>query len=99
MFSKIFNITPPQVEPVQVLVKQAPTIKRKASKPSVKVDALKTMEKVLDALQNVNNVKVNSLRKLYFAIENGGDLEKVIAFYKEPVTKKKEKKFISGQFY
>ena len=93
LFKKTLKID--AVEPV--LPKQPTPFKKK---PSLKADALKTIEKVLNDLQNVNNPKVDSLRKLFNSIENGNDLESVVAYYKQPIgKKKKEKKFVSGKFF
>lgn len=94
----IFKITPTE-SPVLESVAIKQPIKRKPV-PSVKADALKTIEKLLGELQNVNNPKVDSLRKLFISLENGSDMDSVMAYYKEPInTKKSKKKLISGKFY
>lgn len=97
----IFEISPKKELPVleKPVVKQPTPFKKKASAPSIKADALKTIEKLLGDLQNVNNPKVDSLRKLFVSLENGSDLASVMAFYKEPIKAKKKKKLISGKFY
>lgn len=94
----IFNIAPEKKTVLESVVVKQP-IKRKPA-PSAKADALKTIEKLLGDLQNVNNPKVDSLRKLFISLENGSDMTSVMAFYKEPIkAKKKKKKLISGKFY
>lgn len=103
MFKKLFNLAPNTVTVAPVLVKTQPTpFKKKVATPSIKVDAMKTLEKVLTDLQDVNNPKVDALRKLFLSIENGSDMGSVVAFCKEPITAKKKpakKKLISGKFY
>ncbi len=102
MFNKLFNISN-QSEPVLV---ETPIQIRKskpkaATTPSLKQDAEKVLERLLNDLQNVNNPKVDTLRLLALSLEKGGDLTSVLAFCKAPVTvvKKTKKKLISGKFY
>lgn len=92
MFDKIFNIGN---SPKPVQAEESKPVKRKAPVKSVKADALKTIEKLLDELQGVNNAKVDSLRKLYHSLDSGNDMKSVAAFYREPIKLKKKKKAVA----
>lgn len=89
MFTKFFNIGTPS-EPV--LVYEESEIAKSVRIPKAKkVNATKVLQSLLNDLQNVNNPKVDALRMLAIAIENGGDVTTLKAFCKEPIRKKKKK--------
>ncbi len=94
----LFNISVhPKTQ--EIAVKKPVVLKKKA--PSVKVDAMKILSNVLDELVNVNNSKVDTLRKLYVDISSGKINEsELISFLKRDDSKPKKKKIkalISGQ--
>lgn len=94
MLGKLFNIGPkitPQVIQKPVAV-QKPLLKKMVAKAEPKIDAHKAIEKLLTDLQNVNNPKVDSLRKLFLSLENGSDMREVLAFYKQPILAKDKAK-------
>lgn len=90
MLRSLFNFGPkiaPQVIEKPVAV-QKPVLKKKIVKAKPKIDANKAIEMLLTDLQNVNNPKVDSLRKLFLSLENGSDMREVLAFYKQPIPAK-----------
>lgn len=93
---KIFNLSiyEKQVKPVQA------TVNTKKTTPSIKIDAMKIIGNVLDELINVNNSKVDTLRKLYIDIDSGklNHIE-LVSFLRQSESKRKKKKIkalISG---
>lgn len=58
-----------------------------------KIDAVKAIESILEEVSGLNNPKVDTLRKLLIALENGSDMKGVIEFCREPKKAKKKKGF------
>lgn len=90
MFNKIFNLEVKEAKERKSIVYK-PAIAMKKPQP-VKPDALKRLEKILDDVQNLNNPKVDTLRKLFIHLQsentNATDL---MAYLKQPITKPKKK--------
>jgi len=91
----IFNIGITPKEPVLVqnpvkIAKPRAVVAKKVE--PAKPDLLKGLETILSDLQYVNNPRVDSLRKLYLTLENGGNLNDVVAFCKVPTRKIKASK-------
>jgi hypothetical protein len=92
MIKELFNIGS-KSQPVLVqegaVIPVQPRIRKTKSQS---VNAEKVLQSLLTDLQNVNNPKVDALRMLAIALENGGDTTTLKAFCKQSMPKKKSSK-------
>jgi len=86
----LFNI-PAKPQKHEEIIAQKP-VSRKVSR-SVKVDAMKVLDKVLDDVVNINNPRVDTLRKIYFDISSGKlNHAELVSFLKQPYNQPKKRK-------
>jgi|SRR5579859_7355993 len=97
MFGKLFDIgkkSEPQIEEKKPIVFAQSIVVKPTVKRSPKNDSLTALSNLLDELENVNNPKVDSLRKLYLHLQTNDDKANLVAYLKQPIPPKKKKKTI-----
>lgn len=91
----LFDIGKPAVkEEAPKIVVSKPPVKPFVKKaPSVTIDAMKRLEKVMDQIQHLNSPKADAMRKLYFYLQSTNDNPTdLVAFLKQPIVKRKKTK-------